>query len=436
MKNILQLFPFIGIVSNGVAISLTELQQDPNYKGSILSYQVCKKDGTVILEKNPDFLMIGASTWKILSGLFSLYYLGPKYQPQTKFWIDNKNIWIDSPGDPSITLDKVKLIKDQLNIIEPVERVYLKQAYNPGYNQQCEIEDISYSYSASVTAWSLQGGTFKVEWKQGKLNPVSSQTGITPKIDLKVKTINSSKENWTYNPFTKKIVFYEPNFTSRILTLPYAKPDKSLARQLGKKIIKTSTTPSLGSDYILTGEKCINLLASALPNSNNWLTEQLYFMAVNKINPALSSMVPEDQTREAANKFKEFLSKEINLSENEYSFVQASNGLTRHNLITVKALNKALLWNQKQSTGNLFQKCMAIPGKEGTLKNRLSHIKGYFKTGSMDKVTALSGYIITANGEERVVSIILNHSLKSGIDSGKYIDQYLELFSQNHICEK
>jgi D-alanyl-D-alanine carboxypeptidase/D-alanyl-D-alanine-endopeptidase (penicillin-binding protein 4) len=94
-------------------------------------------------------------------------------------------------------------------------------------------------------------------------------------------------------------------------------------------------------------------------------------------------------------------------------------GLSRHDLITPSAVVAVYTYMAKQSRySQAWRDALTIAGVDGTLKNRFAgsratnNFRG--KTGTIDQVSALSGYMTTAGGEQLVVSIIVN-----GVPEGK-----------------
>ncbi len=88
-------------------------------------------------------------------------------------------------------------------------------------------------------------------------------------------------------------------------------------------------------------------------------------------------------------------------------------GLSRHNLITPSAVVRLYLYMAKQSKyAQAWRDSLTIGGVDGTLTNRFKgtaaegNIRG--KTGTINQVSALSGYMTTAAGEQLVVSFVVN----------------------------
>ncbi len=88
-------------------------------------------------------------------------------------------------------------------------------------------------------------------------------------------------------------------------------------------------------------------------------------------------------------------------------------GLSRHNLITPSAVVTLYTYMAKQSKySQAWRDSLTIGGVDGTLRNRFKgtaaqgNMRG--KTGTIDQVSALSGYVTTAGGDQLVVSLVVN----------------------------
>lgn len=108
---------------------------------------------------------------------------------------------------------------------------------------------------------------------------------------------------------------------------------------------------------------------------------------------------------------KDFL-KEIGIPDDGIVQYDGS-GLSRHDLITPSAVVTLYTYMAKQSKyPQAWRDSLTIGGVDGTLRNRFKgtaaagNIRG--KTGTIDQVSALSGYLTTAGGEPIVLSIIVN----------------------------
>lgn len=103
------------------------------------------------------------------------------------------------------------------------------------------------------------------------------------------------------------------------------------------------------------------------------------------------------------------------IRSDEYTIHDGS-GLSRVNLVTPHALIKLLTYARKQPWGQSFVDSLPLAGVDGSLMDRFRNSpeqgRVHGKTGSLDHVNALSGYLTTEKGENIAFSIICNnHSL-------------------------
>ena len=87
-------------------------------------------------------------------------------------------------------------------------------------------------------------------------------------------------------------------------------------------------------------------------------------------------------------------------------------GLSRHNLITPASNIQLYSYLAKSPNYQSWRDSLTIGAVDGTLRNRFretpaaNNARG--KTGTIDQVSALTGYVTTAAGEQLVFSIIVN----------------------------
>jgi len=88
-------------------------------------------------------------------------------------------------------------------------------------------------------------------------------------------------------------------------------------------------------------------------------------------------------------------------------------GLSRHNLITPASSAQLYGFMNRHPFAQNWRESLTIAGVDGTLKSRFTgtfaagNVRG--KTGTIDQVSALSGYVTTASGERFAFSILTNN---------------------------
>lgn len=114
------------------------------------------------------------------------------------------------------------------------------------------------------------------------------------------------------------------------------------------------------------------------------------------------------------------------LSQEEYLFYDGS-GLSRLNLVSPQATVKLLRYAASQPWGTEFIDTLPLAGVDGTLAGRFKTLPAgtvlRAKTGTLDHVNVLSGYLTTATGRRLVFSILGNHHTLSGGQASEVIDQ-------------
>jgi len=110
----------------------------------------------------------------------------------------------------------------------------------------------------------------------------------------------------------------------------------------------------------------------------------------------------------------------------EYAFYDGS-GLSRQNLVSPHATVKLLRYAAKQSWGAQYLDSLPLAGVDGTLAARFKALPAAAilraKTGSLDHVNALSGYLTTARGQRLVISIFCNNHILDGKKASDVIDE-------------
>jgi D-alanyl-D-alanine carboxypeptidase/D-alanyl-D-alanine-endopeptidase (penicillin-binding protein 4) len=88
-------------------------------------------------------------------------------------------------------------------------------------------------------------------------------------------------------------------------------------------------------------------------------------------------------------------------------------GLSRHNLITPSAAAQLYAFMNRHRYAASWRESLTVAGVDGTLQNRFKNtvaagnVRG--KTGTIDQVSALSGYMTTAAGEPLAFSVVVNN---------------------------
>ncbi|MDW8216503.1 MAG: D-alanyl-D-alanine carboxypeptidase/D-alanyl-D-alanine-endopeptidase [Acidobacteriota bacterium] len=121
--------------------------------------------------------------------------------------------------------------------------------------------------------------------------------------------------------------------------------------------------------------------------------------------------------------------------------IRDGSGLSRLDNLTPTALTTLLRYMRKHPTWDVFYDSLPIAGKDGTLRNRMKGTRAAdnlrAKTGTLDDVSALAGYVVAADGRVLVFSFMSNHlntaqmaGVTAGDDLGRAMAEYTSAADQ------
>lgn len=105
-------------------------------------------------------------------------------------------------------------------------------------------------------------------------------------------------------------------------------------------------------------------------------------------------------------------------------------GLSRHDLVTPAALVTLLQYAARQPWGERFRESLPLAGVEGSLATRFATLPPTAtlraKTGSMEHVRSLSGYLTTAHRRRLAFSMLSNNQTLSGEQANAVLEEMLQ----------
>lgn len=388
---------------------------NPALAGSVVGAAVTKADGTLLYGRGESIRVVPGSNQKLFTTAYALETLGLDHTPQTRVWKESDRLVVDAPGDPSLTFDDLQKAKKQLNLTKSMP-VYLRRAYAPGVPPSWEFDDLPNKYAAQISAFACDRGSFELWAIDGKAVLLPASFGV------EVVRRPGKERRIDYNPFTQKVFVWGPipSGRTRLDTLAHPDPAWAAIRALGAvSYFPTSSLPSGSPTLVLKGKPLSDLLWDTLSNSDNNFAEHLLLMAASR-QGALS---PKKEYDEASERLSKFMGETVGIDKADLRPYDGS-GLSRHNLVTARATAKLLSWAQTRPWSKEWMEAMAKPG-DGTLKSRLEESGFRGKTGTLDSVSALSGYVKTGGGETVCVSLIVNHFLVSSSDVRAIADDFV-----------
>jgi D-alanyl-D-alanine carboxypeptidase/D-alanyl-D-alanine-endopeptidase (penicillin-binding protein 4) len=402
---------------NPLAAALEDaIQKSSISQGATIGVYVAEADGTEIYANDADRRMIPASNQKLLSTAFAAETLGLDYAPVTRIWEEPTRIVIAAPGDPSMTLAKILEVSKELN--SKTKPVFVIPNYAPGLPDSWEQDDLPNRFAAPVHAFSFDQSAFALRYNGKEITPLPAEFGI------QVRTIPSDLFRVQYDYFGQIIRIYgTPTGAARNLdTLAFRHPHLVTAGFFGSSYNEGLLLPTRPADYTIQGDSLEKMLASCLAPSDNNYAEQLLLMGASK-----EGALPKGSEYSRARvQMTNFLVNQVGINPRDLRVYDGS-GLSRHNLVTTRALAKLLIYSQNQKWGAAYEAGMARGGAPGTLRTRLVDSTFRGKTGTLDLVVGLSGFVTTKSGSKKVVSILINHASESSAIVRDFADNLIKI---------
>ena len=419
--------------------TLLDLAGRPPFQDARLGLQlVSLDDGTVVFSKDPDALMNPASNVKLVTAAAALARLGPEYRFDTEFLVEpgpgndrTRTLWVRGKGDPSLTTERLHAIASELvhlGLREVGELVlddtwFDGERLAPGFEQ--EISDRA--YTAPTGALSLNANAVGVYLRASapgaravvELEPpsdyfevvngaagassrarrasVASQwTGSAQRITVR-GTVPVSGEWAVWKRIDNPPLYFGYTFK----------------RVLEMHGIRVRSKPKLGQVperarllYVAQSETFDLILKRMNKYSSNFVAEQLLKTLGAEVRG------PPGTTANGVSVAEEFLEREVGIPRGSY-ILRNGSGLNDTNRFTPRQLAQLLkvMWDRFPLAPE-YLSSVGIAGKDGTLRYRFegSEAVGRLraKTGTLENVSALSGYVQSVGGERFAFSVMVN----------------------------
>lgn len=411
-------------------------------KAKVGIYAQNLRTGEVIFSQNPDELLVPASNAKIVSTAAALYHLGPDYRFRTLFAISKDsrkgakvsgNLYVKGFGDPSLLTKDILGIADEISLLGIKEftgdiiidnSFFDNQISPPGFDDKPKVEA---PYRAVVSATSLNFNVVSfhvfpgakvgdaarvVADPQGDYLKIESEatTGKKTKLDVECKdeeTHIQCKISGTIDIETDSGTAYRRRALNPSAYFGYTLEAALKSRGVSVKgKVKAGTLPKETKTlYTNTSDDLGTLIRTINKVSNNFMAEMVLktLGAEYKGAPGTSA-----NGIEATTAFLET----IGIPKGSYTLSNGS-GLWGESKISASQMVKILdAIYQDSRIAPDFMASLAIAGKDGTLRSRMKgtnaaqSFRG--KTGTLDGVTCLSGYLRLHNQDIIAVSFFFN----------------------------
>jgi D-alanyl-D-alanine carboxypeptidase/D-alanyl-D-alanine-endopeptidase (penicillin-binding protein 4) len=392
--------------------------------------------GEVLYDLNSRMLFNPASNQKLYTSSTALSLLGEDFPLITRVILDtsSQTIWVKAYGDPILTTADMDSIARSIGPLIPRGKrwnlagdlSYFDDIY---WGEGWAWDDEPESYSMYISPLCLNGNAIVVRTRPGRRAGDQVQVEVDPPTGY--VTVENSATTVEDSAAFPLVVSRRWKERTNTITVSGEMPlhdtlDKSdvsiwhpewyaltvLAERLesaGIAIdsISIDTTNVDGPELLRFSHRLDSVVTYMDKVSDNLSAEVLLKVL------AAEKRGPPGTARAGLSVVKEFIAS-IGVDTTTMVMVDGS-GLSRYDLLppagTVQLLEG--MYRQGQHFGSLSYS-LPIAGVDGTIKNRMSGTPAQgnlrAKTGTLSTVTALSGYVRTADGEPLAFSIMIQHA--------------------------
>ena len=410
---------------------------------SVAVYVQAVEGKTPMLSQNADKSMNPASVMKLVTTQAALDLLTPSYRWKTEIYRDgnlnngvlNGNLIIKGYGDPnfkstdfwrmlmSLQQAGIKEIKGDLII----DKSYFAKSFGARHTFDNETWR---AYNAEPSAFLVNGRNTSFKFTASENGVSVNQEFELPEVQVinNMKLVQGvcgewrSRFGYTVKSLENKatITFsgsFSPDCGERYLELSVFDDEKyafytfrKLWAELGGKFkgtLKIQDTPVAAVKIL---EQVSDPLGYVIRDINKWsnnlMARQLLLTLAAEKNGAPATEV---KGTEAINTW--LASKGLKFNE---LVIENGSGLSRIERISAAHLGQLLVSSYASPVMPELMASLPILAQDGTIKKRLndspSAARAHLKTGSIDGVSAIAGYVLDANNHRHVVVMIVNHA--------------------------
>lgn len=416
--------------------------------------------GEVLYQKNADKYFVPASNMKLLTTALALDTLGPDYRFRTTIETNGTlstegklsgDLILVGRGDPNLSNRKfpydtkeefdgppekalaeladgvvARGVKEISGDVVGDDSYFPRERYPDGW----EIDDMVWEYGAAISAIVVDDNTVTLTLTPGEKAGDAVQTLVEPveqefSITNEVTTVGAKEKKdlrLTREPGANAVVV-NGNLPAKSapekLVLAVQEPAQHAAALLAKLLAERGVR--------LDGTMRAQHDPDPAESSRTVLAEHLSIRlgdAVKLVNKISQNLHTEVLLRAAARqsgrwddpedllKFPQLFYAKVGIGPDDVVQTDGS-GLSRHDLVTPRALVALLHYAQKQPWFPEYYASLPVAGVDGTLNERMkdSPIVGriHAKTGSVSHVRTLSGFAETPGGRRLIFSFLSNN---------------------------
>lgn len=459
-----------------VARKIEAILGKPRHRSAFWGVDVYSvEDGEIIYAYNSDQNFSPASNVKVFTTAAALDRFGPEFRFKTRLtsegWIGDDGIFrgdlaLIGEGDPNLAgnltegrnpyvfLDSMAQKVREAGIRGIEGDVVGDDSYFPyaPYGRGWIPSDLTQYYGAPVSALSFQDNLIRVVMRPGAKvgQPVrvyfDPQNTALKLVNL-AKTVGAEQSSsaYCYRPSgtNRVVVSGVLSSSSRGLVRYVTVDDPALytanlflhrLKKAGVKVKGTARSRHFGDTvparprrelYVHVSPPLIEIISHVNKESRNLDAEIL----LRTLGAEVKGLGTDAAGLEVLYAFL----KEAGIAPSMVDLRDGS-GLSRDNLITPRAETLLLQYVAKQPYFPVFLESLSVAGKDGTLRNRMrrtaADLRVYGKTGSLQNVTTLGGYIKTRSHRTLAFSILINNCQFSAFTARRAMDQICTVLAQ------
>ncbi len=421
-----------------------------------------------LVERDRQKLFIPASNAKLLTTAAALLAIGPQYRIRTSIFGTEKTLELIGHGDPSLTDRHLTQLAQQLKQrgITQIAQLTLNDRYfTPNPNPDWTWDDLQTDYGAIAHSLTLNlnyhtltaspqilGQPLKLDWgNQSAIAEwtIDNQTQTVALNQPEFLTVNRDLGHQTLiirgqlrqggNADTIDLAVLNPTAVFRDRLQTAFRAENITINQINVATTPLKPQPEIAPEIAFVESPPI----AQLINQTNQASDNLYAEALLQTIGTIaqqrrpSKFTAADNSTTAGLKTLAQTLEALGVDRTGYTLVDGS-GLARRNLISPTALVQTLQGMATQPTRRFFQTSLPIAAQSGTLTNRFRNTPAagivQAKTGTINGVATLSGYIQPKNYRPIGFSILLNHSSLPAAQNRESIDAIVLLLAQLKPC--
>lgn len=368
-----------------------------------------------IYERDERKLLHPASSLKVFTSAASADILGAGYNFETAAYKDKKgNLYIKLGADPLLTSRDLRTLVQNFSNVK-FNNIYIDDSIidNVNWPDGWMHDDVINPLMPYISPYIIDNNTVRVNivisadkklilFRKPKGYLVTFinelEIGNNNNVSLRKESGKNNDIITAQGTVSKDMNVLIPVSNPKILFLSRLESELERAKKSGLYSFASAKVPEDAVLVTKVSHSRDDVMNAVLKNSNNLASETMFKVAGAKYSKTTGS------TKSGIKMFKEFYSKK-NIETIPISIVDAS-GVSRNDLLSTDWMSEALCALYDSNIKNY----MAQPG-EGTLYNRLRHLKGrlWAKTGTLSGTSALTGYVIGKKGAVYAFAILIQN---------------------------